>query len=125
MHPVLNCDLIGRFVSLDRFQGHSCLQVGTVSLPLNRHRFPPSDAPLDTAILSYRPVQFPGTIIPWKYAHFLDYATKRILLRQVGGGYTFIHRLLQEHFASLEPSLRNRQEISVEDMNQERGTLMD
>ena len=36
--------------------------------------------------------------IPWNYVHFLDYATKRILLRRVGGGYSFIHRLLLEHF---------------------------
>ena len=36
--------------------------------------------------------------IPWNYIHFLDYAAKRILLRRVGGGYSFIHRLLLEHF---------------------------
>ena len=40
--------------------------------------------------------------IPWNYAHFLDYGTERILLQQVGGGYIFEHRLLMEHFASLE-----------------------
>lgn len=38
--------------------------------------------------------------IPWNYSHFLDYATERILLRKVGGGYIFIHRLLLEYFAS-------------------------
>lgn len=37
--------------------------------------------------------------IPWNYAHFLDYATERIFLQKVGGGYIFIHRLLLEHFA--------------------------
>jgi hypothetical protein len=31
---------------------------------------------------------------------FLDYAAERIFLRKVGGGYIFIHRLLQEYFAA-------------------------
>ncbi|MBI1880648.1 MAG: hypothetical protein HYR94_20930 [Chloroflexi bacterium] len=39
--------------------------------------------------------------IPWNYVRFLDYATERIFLRKVGGGYIFIHRLLLEYFASL------------------------
>jgi DNA polymerase III delta prime subunit len=44
-------------------------------------------------------------VIPWNYARFLDYATDRLLLQRVGGRYRFIHRLLQEHFATmpLEP----------------------
>ena len=41
-----------------------------------------------------------GNGIPWRLARFLDYATRRIFLRKVGGGYIFIHRLLQEYFAS-------------------------
>lgn len=40
--------------------------------------------------------------IPSYYPHFLDYAVERILLRKVGGGYLFIHRLLLDYFASLE-----------------------
>ena len=40
--------------------------------------------------------------IPWNYARFLDYATERIFLQKVGGGYIFIHRLLLEHFARME-----------------------
>src|SRR6266496_1953785 len=40
--------------------------------------------------------------LPWNYPRFLDYASERILLRKVGGGYIFVHRLLLEHFASLE-----------------------
>ena len=39
--------------------------------------------------------------VPWNYARFLDYATERIFLRKVGGGYIFVHRMLQEYFASL------------------------
>ena len=37
---------------------------------------------------------------PWNYAKFLDHASERILLRKVGGGYIFIHRMLQEYFAA-------------------------
>jgi len=40
--------------------------------------------------------------IPLNYPRFLDYAAERILLRKVGGGYIFVHRLLLEYFASLE-----------------------
>jgi len=41
--------------------------------------------------------------MPLNYARFLDYAAKRVLLRKVGGGYMFVHRLLLEHFAALDP----------------------
>ncbi len=40
--------------------------------------------------------------VPWNYPRFLDYAAERILLRKVGGGYIFVHRLLLEYFASLD-----------------------
>jgi ABC-type multidrug transport system fused ATPase/permease subunit len=40
--------------------------------------------------------------LPLNAVHFLDYAAGRILLRKVGGGYIFAHRLLLEYFASLE-----------------------
>ena len=36
---------------------------------------------------------------PRNYARFLDYATERMLLQRVGGGYRFLHKYLQEHFA--------------------------
>ena len=39
--------------------------------------------------------------IPWDYARFLNYATERIFLQKVGGGYIFVHRLLLEHFARM------------------------
>jgi transcriptional regulator with XRE-family HTH domain/DNA polymerase III delta prime subunit len=47
--------------------------------------------------------------VPWNYPHFLDYAAERIILRKVGGGYIFLHRLLLEYFASL-----NDEQISKE-----------
>lgn len=40
--------------------------------------------------------------MPWNYARFLNYATERIFLRRVGGGYVFMHRLLMEHFANMK-----------------------
>jgi NACHT domain len=53
--------------------------------------------------LSLRIVLFLSHKIPWNYADFLNYATERIFLQKVGGGYIFIHRLLQEHFAQMRP----------------------
>jgi hypothetical protein len=40
-------------------------------------------------------------LVPWKTVAFLNYAADRIFLRKVGGGYIFIHRLLQDYFAEL------------------------
>ena len=42
---------------------------------------------------------------PWNYARFLDYCTEQLLLQRIGGGYRFIHRLLQEHL--LEFRMKN------------------
>lgn len=39
---------------------------------------------------------------PWNYARFLDYATDRLFLQRVGGGYRFIHDLLREHFKTTD-----------------------
>jgi hypothetical protein len=43
--------------------------------------------------------------IPVKYVDFLDYAAECIFMRRVGGGYVFVHRLVQEHFARHEQEL--------------------
>jgi hypothetical protein len=40
--------------------------------------------------------------IPLNYIGFLNYATERVFLQKVGGGYIFIHRLLLEHFAAMD-----------------------
>ncbi|HEY0601910.1 MAG TPA: hypothetical protein VGD58_03320 [Herpetosiphonaceae bacterium] len=37
--------------------------------------------------------------MPRPYVSFLDFAAQCILLRKVGGGYIFIHRLLLDYFA--------------------------
>lgn len=40
-------------------------------------------------------------LFPWHAPQFLEEATARILLRRVGGGYSFPHRLLLDYFADL------------------------
>ena len=50
---------------------------------------------------SLRFILYRYNYIAWKYTNFLDYATERIFLQKVGGGYIFVHRLLLEHFAAL------------------------
>lgn len=42
-------------------------------------------------------------VFPFQAVSFLEDATARILLRRVGGGYSFSHRLLLEYFADLDP----------------------
>jgi hypothetical protein len=37
-------------------------------------------------------------VFPWRAIPFLEDATARILLRRVGGGYSFVHRLLLDFF---------------------------
>jgi hypothetical protein len=41
-------------------------------------------------------------VLPWNLIAFLDEATSHLILRRVGGGYMFIHRLLLDYLASLE-----------------------
>jgi hypothetical protein len=40
--------------------------------------------------------------VPRHYVAFLDYAAECILLRKVGGGYIFLHRLMLDYFAARE-----------------------
>ena len=42
-------------------------------------------------------------LLPWRLIPFLDYCVDRIFLHRVGGGYSFKHRLLMEHFAAMYP----------------------
>jgi len=62
--------------------------------------------------LSLRRLKF----IPRNYPLFLDYSAGRILLRKVGGGYIFLHRLVLDYFDSLwtassqDASVKSRQE---------------
>src|SRR5215469_14392544 len=40
---------------------------------------------------------------PFNFIKFLDHCDKLIFLKKVGGGYIFIHRMLLEYFAELDP----------------------
>jgi hypothetical protein len=42
-------------------------------------------------------------VLPLQLVPIFDFCVDRILLRRVGGGYIFIHRMLMEYLASLEP----------------------
>ena len=42
---------------------------------------------------------------PFKFIKFLDQCAKLILLKKVGGGYIFIHRMLLDYFADIPPSM--------------------
>ncbi|CAH2572143.1 hypothetical protein PRNO82_01543 [Planktothrix rubescens] len=53
--------------------------------------------------LTLRSMLYIKGFAPWNYARFLDDATELIFLQKVGGGYIFIHRMLLEHFAQVEP----------------------
>jgi hypothetical protein len=44
---------------------------------------------------------------PLNFIKFLDHCDKLILLKKVGGGYIFIHRMLLEYFAELTPETLN------------------
>jgi hypothetical protein len=63
---------------------------------------------------------------PLKVVPFLEDATARILIRRVGGGYSFTHRLLLDYFADLETppgraKHRNRQANHSGSRNGERS----
>jgi hypothetical protein len=40
---------------------------------------------------------------PFRFIKFLDHCAKLILLKKVGGGYIFIHRMLLDYFADMNP----------------------
>ena len=50
-----------------------------------------------------RVLLFVQDIIPWNYSRFLDCAVEAIFLQRAGGAYFFMHRMLMEHFARIEP----------------------
>lgn len=60
--------------------GHACIQHGVLRYALWRNR-----------------------TTPVNYLSFLQFSAKVALLRQVGGGFMFIHDLLEEHFANKVP----------------------
>jgi DNA polymerase III delta prime subunit len=48
----------------------------------------------------------------FNFVKFLDHCAKLILLKKVGGGYIFIHRMLLEYFAELHP--QSKRKLSAE-----------
>jgi hypothetical protein len=40
---------------------------------------------------------------PLQYVRFLDHAAVLLFLRKEDGGYIFVHRMIMEHFAELQP----------------------
>jgi hypothetical protein len=48
-----------------------------------------------------RMIFFRDRAMPWRYIRFLDYAADRGLLIKVGGGYQFVHQVLQDYYAEL------------------------
>ena len=57
-----------------------------------------------------RLILFVEGFIPWNYARFLDFTSGRLLMKKVGGGYVFFHRMLLEHFAQMA---RSRGQVPV------------
>lgn len=53
--------------------------------------------------LTLRLVLWSQNRIPWNYARFLDSAVEMVFLQKAGGSYFFMHRMLLEHFAQMEP----------------------
>ncbi len=69
---------------------------------------------------------------PWNYPRFLEYAYERILLRRVGGGYVFVHKLLLDYFASLDmvesasrPAEESKQSEAVSPTPELSGTIQE
>jgi hypothetical protein len=56
-----------------------------------------------------RLVLWHNNFTPLNYVRFLDYASARIFLRKVGGGYVFVHRMLLEYFAAIHQSSAQQQ----------------
>jgi hypothetical protein len=54
-----------------------------------------------------------ASAVPWDHVRFLEYATDRVFLRRVGGGYAFVHRPLQEHFADPDTATPERHPLRV------------
>jgi hypothetical protein len=50
---------------------------------------------------------------PFNFIKFLDHCAKLILLKKVGGGYIFIHRMLLEYFAELTPEKKSDEAAKI------------
>jgi hypothetical protein len=50
---------------------------------------------------------------PFNFIKFLDQCARLILLKKVGGGYIFLHRMLLEYFAELTPEKRSDETAKI------------
>lgn len=93
--------LFGRFIGEQIFGKKEWLQLCLVFGLVSGLVFGGGQACLQHFIL--RLILYTKNCIPRNYVRFLDYATEHIFLQKVGGSYIFIHRMLLEHFAQMEP----------------------
>lgn len=54
--------------------------------------------------LTVRMILWCTNSMPWNYTHFLNYATERMVMQKVGGGYQFSHELLRKRLADKSDS---------------------
>ncbi len=52
--------------------------------------------------------------LPWNVKRLLEDSVALKFMYRIGPGYTFIHRLVMEHFASLDPTRLNLEELDAE-----------
>ncbi|MCC5666661.1 NACHT domain-containing protein [Nostoc sp. CHAB 5784] len=93
--------LFGRFIGEQIFGKKEWLQLCLVFGLVSGLVFGGGQACLQHFTL--RLILYTKNCIPRNYVRFLDYATEHIFLQKVGGSYIFIHRMLLEHFAQMEP----------------------
>jgi hypothetical protein len=55
-----------------------------------------------------------ANLIPRDLVAFLEHATKLVFLRKIGPGYIFIHSLLLDHFAGIQPPFETAPMVSGE-----------
>jgi phospholipase C len=61
--------------------------------------------------------------VPINYVSFLDFATERLFLRKVGGGYIFVHRSILEYFAEAAWTDGQTESSSLRSVSQTRRLL--
>ena len=81
------------------------LVVGLVGGLLGLGSGPVSDSPPLLSVIQHyvlRSLLYSKGFIPLNYVRFLDYGCHLMIMQRVGGGYRFMHRLLQDYFATME-----------------------
>ncbi|MEZ4641768.1 MAG: hypothetical protein R3E31_03325 [Chloroflexota bacterium] len=56
----------------------------------------------DIRLLIFRLLVWRKGYLPWNYISFLKYATRRVILHQLGDDYIFTHPLLTDYIAELQ-----------------------